>query len=75
MLKHLNNKKRRLPMTSYEEQLQILSTHYTTINNMLTEYSLQPVEYINAIQALLAITQEIRTIKHVIKYSQTKQDL
>ena len=57
-----------MPMTSYEKQLQILSTHYTNINNMLTEYSLQPVEYINAIQALLAITQEIRTIKHAIKY-------
>ena len=68
MLKHLNNKKRRLPMPSYEDQLQILSTHYTTINNMLTEYSLQPVDYINAIQALLAITQEIRKIKHAIKY-------
>ena len=68
MLKHLNNKKRRLPMPSYEDQLQILSTHYTSINNMLTKYSLQPVEYINAIQALLAITQEIRTIKNAIKY-------
>ena len=68
MLKHLNNKKRRLPMPSYEDQLQILSTHYTTINNMLDEYSLQPVEYINAIQALLAITQEIRIIKNAIKY-------
>ena len=68
MLKHLNNEKRRLPMPSYEDQLQILSTHYTTINNMLTEYSLQPVEYINAIQALLAITQEIRIIKNAIKY-------
>ena len=56
-------------MPSYEDQLQILSTHYTNINNMLTEYSLQPVEYINAIQALLAITQEMRTIKHAIKYS------
>ena len=68
MFNHLNNKKRRLPMPSYEDQLQILSTHYTPINNMLTGYSLQPVEYINAIQALLAITQEIRTIKHAIKY-------
>ena len=57
-----------MPMPSYEDQLQILSTHYTTINNMLDEYSLQPVEYINAIQALLAITQEIRTLKNAIKY-------
>lgn len=55
-------------MPSYEKQIQILSTQYTTINRMITEYSLQPVEYINAIQALLAITQEIRTIKHAIKY-------
>ena len=68
MFNHLNNKKRRLPMPSYEDQLQILSTHYTTINKMLDEYSLQPVDYINAIQALLAITQEIRIIKNAIKY-------
>ena len=68
MFNHLNNKKRRLPMPSYEDQLNILYSHYTTINRMTTEYSLQPVEYINAIQALLAVTQEIRTIKHAIKY-------
>ena len=55
-------------MPSYEDQLNILYSHYTTINRMTTEYSLQPVEYINAIQALLAITQEIRIIKNAIKY-------
>ena len=68
MFNHLNNKKRRLPMPSYEDQLQIFSTHYTTINNMLTEYRLEPEAYISCINSLLSITQEIRTLKHAIKY-------
>ena len=55
-------------MPSYEDQLKILSTHYTTINKMLDEYRLEPEAYISCINSLLAITQEIRTIKHAIKY-------
>lgn len=55
-------------MQSYDDQLENLSNQYETLTSAMQERRFGFLEYIKAVETLLAITKEVRDIKHAIRF-------
>ena len=58
---------RKINMTP-SNQIQSLKTHYESLDQMIEDYRLDPIEYSNCLNVLIRLSEEIRKNEIIQKY-------